>query len=90
LGAETAPWEAVKKLAEMRWAGGTACPAIENNALALVAQAVPPAICDFFHSSLRSNGTAPPNRFSPPGLRLEVMDCTLRIDWQFNNYHCDF
>jgi hypothetical protein len=35
-----------------RWAGGTTggttCPTIENNAPALVAQAVPPATCDFF------------------------------------------
>jgi hypothetical protein len=40
----------VKKLSETRWAGGTACPTIENNAPALVAQAVPPAICDFSQS----------------------------------------
>jgi hypothetical protein len=33
---------------EPRWTGGTACSTIENNAPALVAQAVPPAICDFF------------------------------------------
>jgi hypothetical protein len=41
----------VKKLSETRWAGGTACPTIENKAPALVAQAVPPAICDFFTAS---------------------------------------
>jgi hypothetical protein len=31
--------------------GGATWPAIENKAPALVAQAVPPAICDFFTAS---------------------------------------
>jgi hypothetical protein len=35
----------LKKLAETSRAGGTECPTIENDALALVAQAVPPATC---------------------------------------------
>jgi len=46
--------EGVKKRAETRWAGGTACPTNENSALALVAQAVSPATCDFFPASRES------------------------------------
>ena len=36
---------------QTRWAGGTACPTTEYAALVLVAQAVPPAISDFFTAS---------------------------------------